>query len=532
MPVDASIPLQVQQPQFQTPFQTYGQMASLQALNQQAQLRAQEIQKNQMSLQTQMQVATVFGDKNNLDENGLPKIDAIKQITNPTAQQNLMEYRAKILAQKAETDARNATANKETHEDQEKALTDLAEKSVSIYESAPGDESVKLNAMHDNMKKGLTLLHDSGRVLYADKLPYDVSYQQVQSGLIKAKERYEMQNKELDPTSKQIEHTVEIEARLEHMTPEQMDIRRANLEEQNLKHKNTPAVNVAQIGGRPVKVPSNYMPNEDNTAVVPIPGSPADPKAAVGNMDPTLLEGWSGLILRGVPPAQAVPRWGTKGATDREAVMNYSFRKLMNENPGMSAAEAGTRIAESEINWKFDNAAAVTGGHRAGQMAQVEGAMPGMIQLALDASKKVPRGDFVPMNKLQMMAESEFSVPELGQLKIANQGVISEYQQAITRGSAGGGNVTALKEAMDLLQASKSQDAYEANLTQVNKEIDKLVQGTAKGRELISTEGRPKSATSSTAAPKGVPDGAKLIGHSPDGKEVYELNGKRFTPDG
>jgi hypothetical protein len=139
---------------------------------------------------------------------------------------------------------------------------------------------------------------------------------------------------------------------------------------------------------------------------------------------------------------------------------------------------------------KFDISAARASGTRAGQMASVEATMPGLIDEALDASAKVPRGNFVPFNKLVQMLDTSIGSPELRRLKIANQAVASEYQQVISRG---GTNVTSLQEAMHLLQTADSPEAYSAAMNQIKREIAINVQGAEKVREKTAPKNTPEA---------------------------------------
>ena len=152
---------------------------------------------------------------------------------------------------------------------------------------------------------------------------------------------------------------------------------------------------------------------------------------------------------------------------------------------------------------KFDMAAATASGNRAGRMASVEATMPRLIKNAREAAAAVDRSTFVPFNKLSQMVDSAIGDPALRALKLANQAVSSEYQQVIARG---GSNVTALKEAMDLLQTADSPEAYEAALSMVEKEIKANVQGSKDVRASIGTGAAAKlAAPTPTAFPHGSP---------------------------
>lgn len=148
-----------------------------------------------------------------------------------------------------------------------------------------------------------------------------------------------------------------------------------------------------------------------------------------------------------------------------------SAPKYVQNSIGTWAAAAGITaddIAKGTARNKFDQSAAVTAGHRAGSMASVEAAMPAIIDNAVSLSANVPKGAWVPLNKLVTMSEDSISDPRVAAFRVGHQALVSEYQLVIGRGGA---NVFALKEAGHALEAARDQDAYIAAADQVRKEI-------------------------------------------------------------
>jgi hypothetical protein len=157
-------------------------------------------------------------------------------------------------------------------------------------------------------------------------------------------------------------------------------------------------------------------------------------------------------------------------------------------------------VTSGKASQKFILASAGASGRRAGNMASVEATMPGLIEDALAASEKLGRTPFVPFNKLLQMGEAAMSSPELKDLQLANQAVSSEYQQVISRG---GSNVTALKEAMMLLQTADSKETYKVALNRVSKEVARNVEGAKKVEEKFTNSIKEKlTPTSKEATPK------------------------------
>jgi hypothetical protein len=90
--------------------------------------------------------------------------------------------------------------------------------------------------------------------------------------------------------------------------------------------------------------------------------------------------------------------------------------------------------------------------------------------LAEQASAAVPRGQWVPINRLLQMGQSATSDPKLGAFMVANQGAIIAYSQAMARG--GQNSVFAQQHAENLLNTATSHEAYVARLRQMDKEMD------------------------------------------------------------
>lgn len=172
-------------------------------------------------------------------------------------------------------------------------------------------------------------------------------------------------------------------------------------------------------------------------------------------------------------------------------------------NIGTWAAEKGITpqdLSSGMAQTKFDAAAAVTSGHRAGSMAGVEAAMPALADNAVSLSNKLGQGKFVPLNRLAQMADDAISDPDLAAFKVAHQALASEYQQVIARG---GTNVTALKEAMHVLDSAKSPQAYAAAVNQVKNEVAINVNAMRSVRNNMGTGNHGAATVANPVVPSG-----------------------------
>jgi hypothetical protein len=176
---------------------------------------------------------------------------------------------------------------------------------------------------------------------------------------------------------------------------------------------------------------------------------------------------------------------------------------------GTWAAEMGITpndLSSGAAKSKFDQAMAVTAGHRGGAMASVEATMPALVENAQDLSHKLGQGKFVPLNKLAQMSNENISDPTLAAFKVAHMAVVSEYQQVISRG---GTNVTALNEAMHVLNGARSVEAYDSAMNMVKKEVAINVAGAKAVRAGIGSDNHGAvPAAAPATAPTGFDPGA------------------------
>ena len=169
---------------------------------------------------------------------------------------------------------------------------------------------------------------------------------------------------------------------------------------------------------------------------------------------------------------------------------------------------------------KFQLSAATTAGHRAGTMQGVEAVIPKLITNAEKASAAVPRTTFVPWNKLSQMTEGSISDSALRQFKLANMALASEYQQVISRN---GSNVTALKEAMDMLKTADSHETYVAALHTLEKEVKANKEGMDEVAASYGSKVNEKLTPNTVHTPS-----SKLSFKAPDGHNYFFTDQANF----
>ncbi len=173
----------------------------------------------------------------------------------------------------------------------------------------------------------------------------------------------------------------------------------------------------------------------------------------------------------------------------------------------------GSDIAALNANFMAQSAAARTAAVReANIQTSVEEAKL-TFPLALEASKGVPRGKFVPVNQAIQMYKSGTSDPALAKFAVAVNGAMIAYSQAMSR--TGVTSVHAQQRAEALLGTVKSHEDLEARLGQMDREMDAALRAPEATRKTILKKiaNKPDDTSDMSkvpGAPKQEPTAAKL----------------------
>jgi hypothetical protein len=93
----------------------------------------------------------------------------------------------------------------------------------------------------------------------------------------------------------------------------------------------------------------------------------------------------------------------------------------------------------------------------------------GASKQALEASKNVPRGEWVPINEIAQLVREKKSSPSQQRFNIANAALVTAYAQTMSR--TGVNSVMAQRRAMDVLKTATGPDAYKAGVEQLMTEM-------------------------------------------------------------
>lgn len=181
------------------------------------------------------------------------------------------------------------------------------------------------------------------------------------------------------------------------------------------------------------------------------------------SMDASTIDRISAQVVGGDRTGLANMGRGAQGAANLVAIQNAVSKKMTER--GMSPEDITAASAQLE--------GIRTGMRATGNIsARVENAIAEAEQLAplaIASGRNVSRSGLLPFGKAQVMFDTNTNDPELAKFAAANQGLVTAYASAMARG--GKATVTDVHHAQDLLSTAKSQEAYEATVSQMQLEM-------------------------------------------------------------
>lgn len=172
------------------------------------------------------------------------------------------------------------------------------------------------------------------------------------------------------------------------------------------------------------------------------------------------------------------------------------YQGLLARNPGKSPDEIADGVKTGQIDLGALKKETQTAAAQAGRVQVAANELQQFSPLALQASAAVPRGRFVPLNKLMQTADSSISDPNLKTLKVYTTSLLNAYDQLAARG---GTDARKREEAHNLLLTADSPEAYQAAVKAFGVEAD-----AAK-----------RAAVEATKTPAGSPQGGGSGGSQP-----------------
>lgn len=162
--------------------------------------------------------------------------------------------------------------------------------------------------------------------------------------------------------------------------------------------------------------------------------------------------------------------YGKVNAVNRTALNKAITAKLT------ASGSNGTDMAANIARYVGQTRAAAAAGQRVGAAAVSTSELPLLTNLSSQAYAQLPRGQFVPFNRLQQMYDTNaFSSPLQAKAYAADIGVVSAYARALS--PTGQGTDADKKRAVTMLNTAQSPEAHQAVLDQINSETQAIRSG-------------------------------------------------------
>ena len=192
------------------------------------------------------------------------------------------------------------------------------------------------------------------------------------------------------------------------------------------------------------------------------PGAGGAP-AASPLLNPDAVKAVASAYVAGDTTAISGLGFGNIGAINRGAVWNEIASELQ------ANGASGKDLASARANFMGQSAAMRTASQREANVNTAVNEAQATFPLALEASRNLPRGAFVPWNQAVQMVQAGTSSPELTRYVTALRGAMTAYSQAMSR--TGTNSVYAQNAAEELLNKAAGPDAIAAALDQMGKEM-------------------------------------------------------------
>lgn len=422
MPLDPSIPLQVRSPQFQSPIELSQSAATLRQLGLQSQASQLNIDQAQRNMAQEKTLADLYRSNTDPTTGQVNQQGVVSGMASAGLGEKIPAYQKSLAdASKSQTDQQ--TAEFELH----KKRLDMLNAGISSLLSKPDlNHDDVVTQINNFVNQGL-ITPDQGAEAARNTpgRPEQLRPFLVQKGM------------EAMDVSKQLE------ARIAQAPKYNEQDRGAVINQGTVD----PTTGIRTAGADVTKTMT-----PDQKAKIDLQKSGALTDDAKNFMIDRLLNGEKPSTVLG-----NLGR-GQQGAAD--------LRDIQNRLPQIAAARGitGGQLANIMQNTAADARTLTELGAREGKIApRVQEAL-NFANIAKQASAAVPRGGFMPWNKLSQMADTQLNDPALAKLKAATVSFINAYAASVGGGAI---HVHDQETAGKLLSAAQSPEAYNAVVDQL-----------------------------------------------------------------
>lgn len=187
-----------------------------------------------------------------------------------------------------------------------------------------------------------------------------------------------------------------------------------------------------------------------------------------------------------------------------QADIKAEIAGLIKRHPQMSADQIAAGLQSGTLKFTAESKAASVAGTQIGKVALAANELDTFGQQTLAASQALPRGGFVPWNKLRNYTRAQLSDPKLLAFKSKMQALENAYDQLAARG---GTDVDKRDRVHQLFNTANSPEAVQTLVQALNQEAAGARQ--AADRTIAETSGSAIPGTGGAGAPP-VPGGATV----------------------
>jgi hypothetical protein len=169
-----------------------------------------------------------------------------------------------------------------------------------------------------------------------------------------------------------------------------------------------------------------------------------------------------------------------KGA---KAQIEAASRQILMEEKGMSEEEAADYITDRVAKFQGTKAYQTTAGRYGARVETATNEVEQLVPQALETSKALPRGRFVPINQLLQAYQKGTSDPAYNDFAIANFSLINAYTRAMNPTGTPHVNDRLEQHAQGILSLATSPQAYEVQVRRLWKEVQASKAAVAQTKE-------------------------------------------------
>lgn len=214
----------------------------------------------------------------------------------------------------------------------------------------------------------------------------------------------------------------------------------------------------------------------------------------------------------------------TKGA---KIVVEKAAKDILEKEKGMSPQQAAEYVTSQANKFMGERRYQATAGGYAARVESATNEVEQLVPQAMEASRALPRGWFVPLNKLVMKYNAGISDPAYNDFVLANFGLMNAYARAMNPTGTPHVNDRLEAHAQQILSLATSPEAYETQVKRLWIEVQASKKAQALTREGL---GAPKGFPGATTdKPEGsIPDKVwegktwHFKGGNPNTKENWE----------